>query len=357
MYGFIGDAHLGVKLPNEDYLQSLGLFLKHIRESKEKCHAIFVVGDLFDHRLTIDDAHFASEFITRLVCNGCGRGNRTNIPVYFIHGTYSHDLNQYDIFMPMLRSMNNIEAYYIKSHGEFQLENGVRVLAIPHENGDIDYTEDFKKNYDLIIGHGVIVEGNRNPCNARSGIIHSAKLLGDISKLCVFGHYHGYTDFGNGVYYTGPWLRWRYGEDEERVFFYCDDNFKVKTFKNPIAMEYKTIVISDVEQLRDLVSSDIQTPHRFIVDNVTADELNTYKSIVLTTKMNQNITYDFRNIVSDTPEVIVEEDEEYATSKTEQPIPSLVKYIKEKYDVDASDKLSEYESVINKDKSNKEENQ
>lgn len=349
MYGFIGDAHLGVKLPNEDYLQSLGLFLKHIKEAKEKCHAIFVVGDLFDHRLTIDDAQFAAEFIIRLVCNGCGRGSRSNVPVYFIHGTYTHDLNQYSIYMPMLRQIQNVEAYYIIHHGEFTLDNCVRVLAIPHENGDVDYTEDFGKKYDLIVGHGVIVEGNLNPCNARSGIIHSAKLLGDISKLCVFGHYHGYTDFGNGVYYTGPWLRWRYGEDEDRVFFYCDDEFKVKTYSNPIAVEYKTIEISDVEQLRELVASDIQTPHRFVVNNVSSEELNAYKGIVLTTKMNPNITYDFRS-VTDTAEDVVVEDEEYASTKSEQPIPALVKYIKDKYDVDATEKLTEYASVINKDK-------
>lgn len=347
MYAFIGDLHIGVKLPNEDYMKSLELFLQHIRKHKEPCHAIFVVGDLFDHRLSVNEFQFTGQFIVRLVCNQCGRNNRQHVPVYFIHGTYSHDLDQYDVFMPFLTRMTNVEVFYCKTHTAFELRNGIRVLGIPHESGDIDYTNDFNQTYDLIVGHGVIVDGLRNPCKASGGIIHSAKQLGDISKLCVFGHYHGYTDFGNGVYYTGPWLRWRYGEDEDRVFFFCNDKFEVETIPNPIALPYTTIHITSVDELRDYVANDIHSPHRFIFDQVKPDELEIVKSIALSTKVNPNVTYEFGEIITDdTPTV----DEVVSTITTEQPIPALVSYIKEKYDIDAGEKLSEYETQINKDK-------
>ena len=345
MYAFIGDLHLGVKLPNEDYIKSLELFLKTIQQHKEPCHAIFIVGDLFDHRLTIEESQFASRFIVQLVCNHCGRNGVTNIPVYFIHGTYSHDLNQYEIYLPLLKQIDNVNVFYCKQHGEFELRNGLRVLAIPHENGDIDYSKAFSKSYDMIVGHGVIVQGTRNPCKANGGIIHSADQLGKISKLCVFGHYHGYTNFGNGVYYTGPWLRWQYGEDEQRVFFFCDDKLKVETVVNPFALEYKTVMIANPEELREFIATDIQTPHRFII-NANKDDINIYRGIILAEKQNVNVKF---QLTTDEEEPVVEEEIVENVDHSIHPIPALVSYIKDKYGVDATDKLTEYETQINKE--------
>lgn len=348
MYAFIGDLHLGVKLSNEDFMNTLHLFLKTIMEHKEPCHAIFVCGDLFDHRLTIEEAQFASQFIVQLVCNHCGKNGTTNVPVYFIHGTYGHDLNQYEIFLPLLQKMDNVQVFYCKQHGSFELRNGVKVLAIPHENGDIDYTEDFNQSYDLIVGHGVVVSNTKNPCKANGGIIHSSDQLGGISKLCVFGHYHGFTDFGNGVYYTGPWLRWRYGEDEQRVFFFCNDKFEVETIVNPFAMEFKTIEIHNPEELRDVIASDIHTPHRFVIQS-SKEDMNIYRGIILATKQNSNIKYQLTEVeeLNDNADII---EEDTNVDHTTQPIPALITYIKDKYDMDASDKLSEYEAILNKEK-------
>ena len=91
MIAFLSDIHLGTKLKKSDYLKSLDFFINKIKEHKEPCHCIFVCGDLFDHRLSIEDFRFASIFLLKLVCNECGRDGRTHVPVHFIHGTYSHD--------------------------------------------------------------------------------------------------------------------------------------------------------------------------------------------------------------------------------------------------------------------------
>lgn len=348
MYAFVGDIHLGVKLSNEDFLNSLDLFLYHIRTNKEPCHAIFICGDLFDKRLSIEETKFASTFIAKLCCNFCGK-DQTHIPVYFIHGTYSHDLNQYEIYLPLLNKIENVNVFYVKTVDVLTLKNGKRVLCIPHENGNIDYSEFFKDDYDIIVGHGVIASNTKNPCKTDNGIIHSSEQLGDISKICVFGHYHGYTDFGDNVYYTGPWLRWKYGEDEPRVFFFCDDEYNVFTEPNPNALEFKTITIHNPEELRKHIAGDIKTPHRFIIES-NSDDMNVYRAIIMNSQTNTNIKFQLTEII-DQDDLRLSMDEVInAQTESAQPVPALITYIKDKFGIDASEKISEYESQINKDK-------
>jgi len=353
MYAFIADTHLGVKLPKEDFLKSLNEFLGIIKKHKEECHAIFVAGDLFDHKLTIDEMKFASFFILNLACNFCGRNGRTHVPVYFVHGTYTHDQQQYDIFIPMLQKIDNVEVFYIENACDVVLFNGKHVLFLPQEYGDdISYDKFFKdKHYDLIVGHGPIASTTKNPCkSAKYEIIHSAELLGEISDICVFGHYHGYTDFGNNVFYAGPWLQWRYGEDEPNVFFLCNDKYEVETYRNPFAMEFKTIEISNPEQLRENIAKEIKTPHRFIIQSTTAD-METYRGIMNSTT-NSNIKFQLNEIVDeDDLQLSVDEIVEGNVSETaSQPIPALITYIKDKYGIDATTQLSDYENQINKEK-------
>ena len=148
MYAFLADIHLGVKLPDEDFMKSLNMFYGLIKEHKEPCKGIFVLGDLFDHRLTIEEVKLASLFISNLVCNGVGFNN-TNAPVYFIHGTYSHDLDQYKMFIPLLNKIPDAGYYYfdhVTVHTPFC---GPKILIIPHESGDIDYTPYLEDTYDM----------------------------------------------------------------------------------------------------------------------------------------------------------------------------------------------------------------
>lgn len=348
MYAFLADVHLGVKLPDEDFLKSLNMFYGLIKEHKEPCKGIFVLGDLFDHKLNVEEARTASLFIANLVCNGVGFDD-TNAPVYFIHGTYSHDLDQYKIFMPLIDKIPNIRYQYFDHVCAIKGYFNEKILIIPHESGNIDYTPYLEDTYDMILGHGILANDLLNPCKANNGIIHSATKLGEKSWLCVFGHYHGLTKFGNNVWYAGPWLRWKYGEDEERVFFFCDDNFKVFTRKNPFALEYKTIEIHDPEELREIISQNIETPHRFKIE-ANQNDIDIYRGIILASKQNQNIKFQLSEVVTDEEEIddksvdVVEH-----TDNASRPIPSLIDYIKEKYDKDASEKLIEYESIINKE--------
>ena len=349
MYAFIGDLHIGVKLPKIDFIKSMTDFLGIIRNHKEECHAIFVCGDFFDRRLSTEELKFASEMMLCLVCNECGRNGRTHVPVYFIHGTYTHDQGQYDIFLPMLQKLDNVEIFYIENACELTLVDGRRALFLPQEYGDISYDKFFKdKHYDIIVGHGPIASNTKNPCkSAKYEIVHSAELLGDISEICVFGHYHGYTDFGNNVFYTGPWLQWKYGEDTPKVFFFCDDEFKVFTEPNRNAMEFKTVEIQNPEQLREYMSQEIETPHRFVINSLP-ENMDVYRGIINANKSSL-VKFQLEEIVDEDDLQLTVDEVLDAQVEASQPIPALVTYIKDKYGVDAEEQLHDYETQINKE--------
>lgn len=351
---FLADVHLGTKLKKIDYLNSLNEFIGLIKVHKEPCDCIFVLGDLFDHKLNIDEATFASVFLLNLVCNNCGRNGKTHVPVHFIHGTASHDNNQYDIFLPILSKIDNVDIFYAKDNDTRKLPNGMSVLYLPQLYGDIDYEELFNKHYNIIIGHGPISSKLKSPCkSSHYEITHSVEKLSEISDICVFGHYHEYTDFGNGVYYNGSMLRWMYGEDTPKCFMFCDNNYNVQTHVNPYALEYKTIQISDPEQLRDIISTDIKTPHRFVIDQSDSN-MDTYHAIMATNKNNTNIKFQIKQIDDIIQPSIIDPINDKNDNNivdddiTSDPILSLIAYINDIYKVDVTDEIHQYENKINK---------
>lgn len=353
IYAFIGDLHLCAgNLPRMDFVESLDKFLGIIKNHKERCHGIFVTGDCFDHKLSVNELEFASAFLVNLVCNGCGRDNREHVPVYFIHGTSSHDYEQYDIFMPMLEKINNVRVFYTAQACVGTLENGATILYLPQEYRDVDYTELFKGRYDIIIGHGPLSSETKNPCKSSGhDIMHSAELLGSISKICVFGHFHGYTDFGNNVYYSGPWLRWKYGEDIDRVFFICNDNFEVETFPNDIALKYETFEVYSPDELRTMVSKEIKNPQRFII-HCKSDELSEYHGIMNAYKKNEYLKYRILSEDDDVEDMALPDShDEYTEKAATEPIPELINYIRDNYNEDVDKEVKDYESRINKEKS------
>lgn len=353
MYGFIADVHLFTKLPNEDYLKSLKMFLDIIRKQDEVCYGIFVCGDLFDHRGNNDELKFACRYILELVYNHCGKDNK-NAPVYFVHGTFSHDHEQYEIFFPLLSKLPDIEVHYVKHVTAATTHAGHKILYLPQEYGNIDYSEFFKKKYDIIVGHGPIGAENKAPCKSHGyEIMHSVETLGKISTLCVFGHYHDYTDFGNGVYYVGANLRWKYGEDEPCVFFICDNDLNVKTFPNPVAKEFKSIYINSPEELRAEIAKEDDSYRRFIITANDPETLSTYHAIMGNMKNNDKLTFritsDFKEDDNEDHLPDIDPDELSQTSSGLDPVQSLIAYIQEKHNMDTTEQVREYEQKIRKD--------
>lgn len=353
MYAFIADVHIGVNLKKEDFMKSLDMLFKIIREHKEPCHCIFVCGDLFDHRLNIDEFVFATKFLLKLVCNYASKEpGGGHIPVHFIKGTDSHDCGQYEIFIPMLYGLNR-GVYYAKENAEYTNEQGHRILYLPQLYRDPDYEKLFSETYDIIVGHGPMSSATMSPCKcANYEILQSADKLGSISKICVFGHYHGFTDFGNNVFYAGPLLRWQFGQPEKRVFTICDDNFNMETYDNPYAIEYKKQPISDVESLRKYISQDIKTPVRFVIDVYADSNMEEYYAIMNMTKNNKNISYEIHTIPSNTDGTNdqnkddVEQDINIVSDDIVDPVDSLIEYVSDEYKIDTEPEIRDYEAKI-----------
>lgn len=350
MYAFLQDIHIGAKYTNESLFKTLDMFLGLIKDHKETCDCIFVCGDLFEHKLTVDEAKTASLFLANLAYNGCGRNGFENVPVHFVHGTYSHDREQYEMFLPIIEKIPNVDVFYTDEVCSGVLRNGATVLYLPQiYDTKIDYNELLSHKYDIIVGHGPISSETKNPCQAKEyETVLPVEKLGEASNICVFGHYHGYTDFGNNVYYGGPWLRWKYGEDEPRKFVFCTSDYKIETVPIPYALEYKTINIENIEQLREHISQNITTPHRF---NIAIDDTNIeeYHAIMNINKNNPNISYKVSYLKTE-EEADDTLKSEYTVSSMDEPIPVLITYIQDKYGTDTSEEIHEYESrIINKD--------
>lgn len=348
MFAFIADVHISSKLKPSDYLNSLSVFLNHIKESKEECHAIFVLGDVFDHRLDIEESKLAAEWLQRIVCNHCGK-SQTHVPCYFIHGTCSHDLDQYNIFLPNLALIENVYVYYTNQVCEMTTMSGHKVLLLPQEY-NMDYSNWLNKKYDIIIGHGVVSSFKLAPCQTAHGdTIFQADVLSKISNICVFGHYHEYTEFGDNVFYAGSMLRTKYNEDTPKQFLFCNDKYETHTILNPYAIEFKTFKIDTPDQLREIISTNIETPHRFIIpsDGIYVDE---YAAIMNINKNNKNITYRVESKNDDNGELTDTEVKIHICKRSgiNNPIPELISYIKESSNMDVGKEINEYVSEINK---------
>ena len=348
MFAFIADVHISNKLNPSDYLNSLAYFLKHIKESDEECHAIFVLGDVFDYRLDVAESKLAAEWLFRLTCNYCGK-SQTHVPCYFIHGTFSHDLDQYDIFLPNLSKIENVYIYYTNQACEMQLMSGHTVLLLPQEYNK-EYSKWFNKKYDIIIGHGVVTSYTAAPCQTKQGdYTFQTDVLSKCSNICVFGHFHEYTDFGKNVFYAGSMLRTKYNEDTPKQFMFCNDKFETHTIVNPYALEFKTIRINTPDQLRDIISTDIKTPHRFIIPgNENTEE---YSAIMSINKNNKFITYKIDNSKNMSNVEHTDTTDTIQINKRNcinNPIPELVSYIKEKDNADVEAQINAYVDEINK---------
>lgn len=306
---------------------------------------------MFEHKLSIEEAKFAAIFIFNLVYNRCGP-NGTNAPVYFIHGTCSHDNDQYDVYLNIFKRLKHVNIFYTDTACEITLQNGKTVLMLPQEYaGSVDYSKLLNKDkfYDIIVGHGPMSSLVNQPCQSKqTEIMMSTDLMGDISNICVFGHYHNYTEFDKNVFYAGAWLRWKYGEDKDCYFVICDDDFNLEKYPNKNAMLYETIVVENPEHLRKELSKEITNPHRFLI-TCNNDTLNEYVAIMNVYKRNElikfNITNERKQQTSEGFSTI-----NHATTSSVEPIPALLQYIIQKYEQSVDDEINSYVDKINRDK-------
>jgi hypothetical protein len=96
-----------------------------------------------------------------------------------------------------------------------------------------------------------------------------------------------------------------------------------------------------------MVSMDVKNPQRFII-HCKSEELPEYHGIMNAYKKNQFLKYQIISEDDDPEDIALPE--EHTTKPIVEPIPALIEYVKEKYDMDVSEEVKDYESKINRDK-------
>lgn len=238
------DLHIG-SIKNIPYVYNTitNIFDKEIQ--LRKIDAVIFLGDYF-HQLFKCNSEYIRLAINimsylMLLCR------RKNIKVRMIYGTESHDSDQYGIFS-FFEKCSDFDFKVITTAQAENLFFNCKVLYLPEEyvyDKNEYYGKLLKDRYDYIFGHGVIQEGMpmfKSPITKEKGVpVFKSAELGRISKVCVFGHQHIYTDMGDNVYYLGSLFRNSFGEDQAKGYGIIEDD-QLTFIENTDVYTYKTYV-------------------------------------------------------------------------------------------------------------------
>lgn len=235
------DLHIG-SIKNIPYVYNTitNIFDKEIKFNK--VDAVVFLGDYF-HQLFKCNSEYVRLAVNilnylMLLCR------RKNIKVRMVYGTESHDSDQYGIF-DFFSKCSDFNFKVIDKACSEDLFPNCRVLYLPEEyiyDKNSYYEPLFRKRYDYIFGHGIIKEGmpmvSESSNTEKRLPIFSVKELSNICKVCVFGHYHVFTDMGN-VYYLGSLFRDSFGEEDPKGYGILENN-RLKFIPNPDTYSYKS---------------------------------------------------------------------------------------------------------------------
>ena len=208
------DLHFTAFDPEQQYQLLLDQQLAYAR-SLPQLDIFSINGDIFDHKVTTTSkgALYAMMYMNEVV-RICKEKNAT---LLLIHGTYSHDASQLNLFMEYvndpdidIRIVNNIQ---------FEAIKGLRCLCIPELNGvdDVVYQEAlYTEVYDICFMHGTIKGASMmGGSNARLFTIEDFRLC---RGLILAGHVHTSGCHYKHFYYSGSPYRWQFGEEEPKGF-------------------------------------------------------------------------------------------------------------------------------------------
>ena len=214
--------------------------------------AVIILGDYFDRLFKVNEEFVALSInIMSYLIRACIK-NKTKIRI--VYGTESHEMNQYKLFNYHFAS-HKIDMKLFTTATEEELFPNINVLYLPEEYIQ-DKHEFYKdtlysgKHYQYIFGHGTIIEGmpenikySINSDNTEKQVPRfKSKELSTISDICVFGHYHCYTNMGDNTYYLGSLFRDSFGEETPKGYGIIEDN-KFTFIENEKAWTYKTYEI------------------------------------------------------------------------------------------------------------------
>lgn len=252
----IADIHFGA-LPVERLYNELEIFLDFIE--KKSLDFIVILGDWFDKKINLNskDAKYSTVFFER-ICQIC---IDNDIKLRIIQGTESHDNSQLEV-LEILAKNKPVDFKVFYEVEEEELFPDFNVLYVPEEyinSIDEKYGEYMNKKYDMIFGHGMIQEVKfaaliqSSETTMKKAPIFKSKMLCDMCYGPIFfGHIHTKDIFNDRLYYVGSYSRWKFGEEEDKGFYYVKyendtKEFEAKFIVNNKTMKYDTIEIYEKE--------------------------------------------------------------------------------------------------------------
>lgn len=252
----IADIHFGA-LPVERLYNELEMFLTFI--DKKDIDFIIILGDWFDRKLNLNskDAKYSTVFFER-ICQIC---IDNNIKLRLIQGTESHDNSQLEV-LEILAKNKPVDFKVFYEVDEEELFPDFNVLYIPEEyitSIDEKYGKYMNKKYDMIFGHGMVQEVKfaaliqSSETTMKKAPIFKSKMFCDICYGPIFfGHIHMKDVFNDKLFYVGSYSRWKFGEEDDKGFYYVKYDNDTKEFNaefiiNDKAKKYDTIEIYEKE--------------------------------------------------------------------------------------------------------------
>ena len=246
----ISDIHFPVMDPKVQYDILENQFIK-VLEPLERLDAIFINGDLYDHKvlLSSDAAYYASLFIGRLV-DLCRVKQSTLV---ILQGTLSHDANQLKLYYHY--TYDSTVDVRIITKLQFELIKDCRVLCIPELYGvDESIYESYLKYggyYDIAIMHGTF-KGSVYGDNVGNGRLFTIDDFNNCRGFMVAGHIHKPDCFNNHFYYCGSPYAWTFDDDHDKGFIISAldlDSRKYYLERVPIiSFIYRTFRISELSE-------------------------------------------------------------------------------------------------------------
>jgi hypothetical protein len=209
---------------------------------------VAVTGDWWDKKLDMNDAR--AKLGVSIMIDIMNRCIQHGKQLVVLRGTYSHDLNQLNVF-------EEFSALYDK----FRLVNTVqeikfgplRTLCIPEEypqDSDEYYAEFFSKKYDLVLGHGFFDFNCFDSSESEKTIpqmpVFEADLFCKLAPLTIFGHDHMHRSYLDRIWYNGSFSRLCHGEEYPKGFLYVEWDKKkpdVHFIENELAPKYITVLL------------------------------------------------------------------------------------------------------------------
>lgn len=190
----------------------------------QKTDLLVILGDYFDKLFKTNEDYVSLAIdIMSYIVRAC---RRCKTKIRIVYGTESHEMNQYGLFN-YHKTSDSIDMKIFETVTEETID-GKKILYIPEEYIDDKHKHYQKylysgKHYDFIFGHGVIEDGmpaavsytaESKSNNKEKHVPHfKSGEFSEISNVCVFGHYHCFTNMGNSVYYLGSLFRDKFGEE------------------------------------------------------------------------------------------------------------------------------------------------